>query len=555
MISMIPAKLTFLISNIVICLLLTVISTVGITRQLQMLQLNSYFASRYFGWLKQNKKYIAANIFFILLSALAAAFLRLRDWSLDLLFKFIEPKLSYALIFLIAGAALLVVLAVAAYIFAARAVSKNRKSIKPLVVTARIKRTYATSAIVSLVLSAVCVLFEGFPGFAAFFLLCLLTFAPCLNVLLCLFLNAPIEKAIANHYVRDAKKILKANKNLTVLGITGSFGKTSTKFIVKRILDEAFNVVATPGSFNTPMGVVRTVRGDLSPVSDIFLCEMGAKKRGDIKEICDIAKPQIAIITSVGPQHLDTFGSIEAVADTKFELADAADEVFLNFDNEIIRSRAEKYNYTSYGTTEDCDVYAKDISYGSFGAAFTVVCDGEELHIVTKLLGRHNVLNITAGVAVAKRLGIKDSAIEYAASRLTPTEHRLEMKSFINGSLLIDDAYNANPEGCLEAVNVLSSFQNKKKIIVTPGLVELGADEYKYNYQLGLAAAKKCDIIILVGEERAVPMLDAAKAHSFPEENLHVVRSFAEAMAILNTVADKDCVTLFENDLPDNYLR
>ena len=116
---MIPAKLTFLISNIVICLLLTVISTVGITRQLQMLQLNSYFASRYFGWLKQNKKYIAANIFFILLSALAAAFLRLRDRSLDLLFKFIEPKLGYALIFLVAGGGLLVVLAVAAYIFAA----------------------------------------------------------------------------------------------------------------------------------------------------------------------------------------------------------------------------------------------------------------------------------------------------------------------------------------------------------------------------------------------------------------------------------------------------
>lgn len=554
-----PLPLINFIAEAVLAAVMCVIATVGMTRQLQMLQLNSYFASRYFRWLRENKKFIAVNIIFMLLSFVCGAFLRLRGIVFELAFKVIEPNFFTAFIILGVGALLLLVVCIAAYIFAARALGKNRRSIKPLVITARVKRQYATGAVVCALFAAAFLLLTNIDtaiyGFAAWCVLSVLTFAPCLLTLIALTLMRPVEKAISNKFIKEAKKILRSSSSLSVLGITGSYGKTSTKFIVKRILDESFNVVATPGSFNTPLGVVRTVREQLRPTTEVFVCEMGAKKKGDIKEICDIAKPQMGIITSVGPQHLDTFGSLETVIDTKFELADAAGEVFLNFDNPLIRERAEKYRHTSYGTTPDCDVYAENVAYGSFGASFDVVCDGQRLHVITKLLGKHNVLNILAGVAVAKRLGVSNAAIEYAASRLTPTEHRLELKPFINGSLLIDDAYNANPEGCLEAVNVLSSFTGRKKIIVTPGLVELGDEEYKYNYELGLAAAEKCDIIILVGEERSVPMANAAKDKNFPEEKLHVVSSFSEAMTLLHTLVTEDTVTLFENDLPDNYLK
>ena len=545
----------YMIAKALLILIMCIITTVGTQRQLQMLQQNSYFASRYFGWLKENTKRIFVNILFIVLSLVCGAFIYFRLEIYNLLCSFFTIGKTLAFWFLVSGAALTLITVTAAYILAARAVGKNKKSIKPLVVTARIKRMYVISAIISLALGAVAVLLNGIYGFAAWAVLCLLMFAPCITTLFVLLITAPMEKMISAHYINDAKKILKSNKSITVLGITGSFGKTGTKFIIKRILDEKFNVVATPGSFNTPMGVVRTVRENLRPETDVFVCEMGAKKRGDIKEICDIAKPQLAVITSVGPQHLDTFLSIDNIADTKFELAESADEVFLNFDNEIIRSRADKYNYTSYGTTSDCDVYAESIAYGSFGATFNVICGDECIPVVTRLLGKHNVLNITAGVAVAKRLGIANNAIEYAVSRLTPTAHRLELKSFINGSLLIDDAYNANPEGSLEAVNVLSSFEGKKKVIVTPGLVELGEKEYEYNYNLGLAAAEKCDIIILVGKQRSVPLHNAAKDAKFDDSCLHVVSEFKEAMALLQTIADKDTVVLFENDLPDNYLK
>ena len=162
--------------------------------------------------------------------------------------------------------------------------------------------------------------------------------------------------------------------------------------------------------------------------------------------------------------------------------------------------------------------------------------------MTTRLLGRHSVLNILAAAAVGFHLGLTDSEVKYAVSQLKPVAHRLELKPFLNGAVLIDDAYNANPEGCLEAVRVLGSFEGLKKIIVTPGLVELG-----------LAAGKTCDVVILVGEKRAVPMADAVATLDFPKENLHIVKSFAEAMELLRRIADKNSAVLFENDLPDNY--
>ena len=173
--------------------------------------------------------------------------------------------------------------------------------------------------------------------------------------------------------------------------------------------------------------------------------------------------------------------------------------------------------------------------------------------MTTRLLGRHSVLNILAAAAVGFHLGLTDSEVKYAVSQLKPVAHRLELKPFLNGAVLIDDAYNANPEGCLEAVRVLGSFEGLKKIIVTPGLVELGEKEYDCNYQLGLAAGKTCDVVILVGEKRAVPMADAVATLDFPKENLHIVKSFAEAMELLRRIADKNSAVLFENDLPDNY--
>ena len=196
---------------------------------------------------------------------------------------------------------------------------------------------------------------------------------------------------------------------------------------------------------------------------------------------------------------------------------------------------------------------AENIKMTTNGTEFDVCYNQHKFKITCKLLGRHNITNILGAVAVALDLGVDEKQIRFALSSVKAPAHRLELKSFVNGSLLIDDAYNSNPVGCIEAVNVLGSFEDKKKIIVTPGLVELGDKEYECNYNLGKASAEKCDVIILVGKKRSVPMKDAICKTDFNKENLYVADNFADAMNILREITDENSVVLFENDLPDNY--
>ncbi len=518
------------IFNFAALIILSVSAVFASIKQLQMLQQSSYFPSRYFGWLKT-----ALGTKTIFSAAIALFCIAL------LLFK--TAWATWALC-IIAAFSLLRIPA---------AIRHQRNSIKKLVFTARVKRMLAFEILFICVLLALgCV----FPAFN------LITVAICFAapiLTLCGWaLTLPIEKILAAYYIGDAKKKLKSVPGLKVIGITGSFGKTGTKYILGRILSEKYNTLITPESFNTPMGVVRTVRGSLTAGTQIFIAEMGAKKKGDIAEICRIADPSIGLITSVGPQHLDTFGSIETVLSTKLELADhvlkKGGNVYINTDNEYLAGKKGDKGYISFGSG-DAACILKDYSYSKDGLRLTVQKGDEEIHLTSRLLGAHNALNITGAVALALDLGVSVKDIQYAVSTLKPVPHRLEMKSFIGGSTLIDDAYNSNPVGCLEAVRVLGSMEGMQKIIVTPGLVELGKQEYEYNYNLGQQAAKYCDKIILVGEQRSVPLRKAAEDAGFPKENLFVVPAFKAALTLLQSMCDSNTAVLFENDLPDNYLK
>lgn len=507
---------------------------VSLHRQLQMLQQNSYFPSRYGGWVKGSYTIELA------LQAILFCFFTLLYTNGRSLLALIAAALTLAVRLPIA-------------------VKQHKKSIKKLVVTARIKRLYVCAlAVLALCIAGAAVSYGMLSAVCRMLLFMLATVTPLLT-LTAWVMTYPIERCVTNWYINDAKRILRAHKDLKVIGVTGSYGKTTTKFILLRILSEKYNVVATPHSFNTPMGVVRTVRGDLKPQTQVFICEMGAKNVGDIKEICDIAHPQYGIITSVGPQHLDTFRSVDNVFKTKFELADEVlkngGEIFVNGSSAEIASRIDNNSsYRVYGMESSHEFYAENITYGRNGSSFDLALRGERVPVSTKLLGLHSVNDIVAAAAVAYTLGVSPTEIQFAVSSLKPTEHRLELKSWNNGSLLIDDAYNANPEGCLEAVRVLASFEGMRKVIITPGLIELGSREYECNYNLGLEAAKYCDTIILVGKNRSKPLREAVESTDFDSSRLHIVSSFAEAMQIYAPTADRGSVVLLENDLPDNYL-
>ena len=514
-------------------ILIAISGLFSLTRQFQMLQQNSYFPSRYFGWVKggYTVELAISSIAFCLSSLLFSR-------------KLYELQLCFVITILIIR-----------IIFA---VKIQKKSIKKLSVTARIKRLYGTAFIfLTLLIFGFVFTTDRLSEVFAIIAFMMSFISPILTIL-CRTINAPFEKSVAQWYINDAKRILKEHNDLIVIGVTGSYGKTSTKFILSRILSERYNVVATPQSFNTPMGVVRTIREILQPQTQIFICEMGAKNVGDIKKICDIVHPDYGIITSVGAQHLETFKSVDNIFKTKFELANAVKknggEVFVNGDSEEIMKRINPDDFNVYGTDKNYSFCAKNLSYGRNGSEFRLVLENKSIEISSKLLGRHSILNIIGACAVAHKLLVEPNDIKFACSTLKATEHRLELKPYINSSLLIDDAYNANPEGCIEAIRVIGSFGNMKKVIITPGLVELGDKEYDCNFALGLEAAKFCDIIILVGKNRSKPMLNAINTTDFNSENIYVVSGFKEAMGIYSKIADSNTVVLFENDLPDNYL-
>jgi UDP-N-acetylmuramoyl-tripeptide--D-alanyl-D-alanine ligase len=344
-----------------------------------------------------------------------------------------------------------------------------------------------------------------------------------------------------------------------VVGITGSYGKTSTKYYLSTILSEKFDVLMTPGSFNTPMGVVKTVRESLRPTHEVFICEMGAKYVGDIKELCQIADPRIGIISSIGAQHLETFGSIENIVSTKLELLDhlaARDgKTILNGDCSLIRDNVPPQSGVIFcGELGDADLKISDVSADERGTSFTVTPKNSEAFSVTvSLLGAHNVSNLSAAIAVALELGMTPDEIKRAARKIKSAPHRLEIKS-AGRDVIIDDAYNANPAGTKAALAALALFKESTRIIVTPGMVELGEDSDSFNKALGSDAAAVCDYIFLVGSYGSEIIRSGALEAGFDENKIFIFDRVEDAINHARGVpSDAQRVLLLENDLPDNY--
>ncbi|MBR2860763.1 MAG: UDP-N-acetylmuramoyl-tripeptide--D-alanyl-D-alanine ligase [Clostridia bacterium] len=437
---------------------------------------------------------------------------------------------------------------------------KPAKTKKPLVYTQRIIRLYVCLGILTLAYEiCVCALFASALtkalGFPASLLAVLPILLVSLFVLLAALITKPVEKLISLWFVSDAKKILQERDDLTIVGITGSYGKTSTKFILSTILSEKYSVLTPPASYNTTLGVVRVIREQLQPDHEIFICEMGSRHIGDIKEICDFVHPHHALITSIGPQHLDTFLSIEGVKKGKFELIEAIDKekgcaVFAS-SNEHISELYEKAQCKklSAGFLEKDDLRAEDISVGCAGSVFTLVLpNGDKAECVTKLLGAHNISNILVASAMAYALGLSAQEIARGISKIQPVEHRLQI---VNQSpvTVIDDAFNSSPNGANAALDVLGRFVGRR-IIVTPGFVELGADQDKYHFELGKKIKDNADVAILVGKKRTEKIKEGLEGFA---GEIFVVDTLSDATQKLTEITFAGDVVLFENDLPDNY--
>ena len=448
--------------------------------------------------------------------------------------------------------------------FASSRMYRSNQQKKPLKYTNRLQRLLAAAAMMAALPVVVGFIVWTTTGVENLFYFLLGFFAADLLaplwVLLAAHLIKPVETSIQEGFKRRARRRLRSRPDLRIIGITGSYGKTSTKFIIDEILRQRYNVLASPASYNTPMGLCIVINEMMKPEHQVLVLEMGIRHHGDMHELCAIVQPDVGVVTSVGMAHLETMGSIEAITREKSQILTCMKSggvAILNADDprvaDMETSTSGKVWKVSAKGLIGADVTAHKISYGPEGAQFTVRDDtGDERTFKTKLLGEHNVLNILLGVAVGRALDVRLRQIAYAVERLEPIEHRLQLRQ--QGQItVIDDAFNSNPVGSRNALEILGQFNTGRRIVITPGMIELGEHQYEENKRLGEHIADHVDLALLVGGEQTRPIQDGLKAKQFPAEKWRVVASFFEAQTFLKTYLQPGDVVLYENDLPDQY--
>lgn len=438
---------------------------------------------------------------------------------------------------------------------------------KPLVMTGRAWRllvvaTVLTPLLVLVPAGVAHVYLGGFPAdVATWAVATALVFAGASNLLVASdVLLAPVQRAINARYLRAARRKLDAYGPL-VIGITGSFGKTSTKFAVEGLVGPSGSALATPGSFNTPLGVCRTINEHLEPAHRFFVVEMGAYGEGEIAELCDFVRHRIGVLTAIGPAHLERFGSMDAIRRGKYEIVThlPPDGVaVMNVDDAEVRALADRttdVTVVRYGLDPAGrpDVTARDVRTTPDGTALTVldVRSGRSIDARTVLLGRHAVGHVLAGVAVALAAGRDLDELVEPIAALAPVEHRLQLIDGAGGVRVIDDAYNSNPEGAAAALEVLDAMPARRKVVVTPGIVELGPLQRDANERFGAHAARVADVLVVVAPVNRDAIVAGARGVDGCE--VVVVDSLSEATRSLHGRIGAGDVVLFENDLPDQY--
>lgn len=496
---------------------------------------SGYQNEKFFAWLKRKD-----NLFFNRLALLSGLML-LSVAVVSLAFSFLGENTART------------ISALPFFLFLILFVGADRKyALKvPVKATARVKRLAAVFILVSLVcsyllLSVLCLLEKAVNKdlytIFAYLPFCLTPTALPFLLMLANACISPCEKKRNEKFVKRMGQVLDETQ-ITRIGVTGSYGKTSVKNILKTLLSEKFSVVCTPESYNTPIGVALTVKNEELKNKQIFIAEMGARKKGDIKELCEMVKPDFGVLTGVCAQHIQTFESLNEIISEKSELISSCK-------NPVV---CGKEIFEKLGTTANAvpTENAENIALFADRTEFDFAVDGKTYYRVkTKLLGNAAVENIMLCVTLCLRLGMTGEEIARGVEKLEYIPHRLQLLT-ANGAYILDDGYNASEQSAKEAVAALKRFDGKK-IIVTPGIVETGVLEEKINGKLGERLVG-LDRVILVGDTLVGAVKNGYLSAGGDSEKLTVVPSLDDAKELLRSeLLAGDCV-LFLNDLPDIY--
>ncbi|MCB9976386.1 MAG: UDP-N-acetylmuramoyl-tripeptide--D-alanyl-D-alanine ligase [Rhodospirillales bacterium] len=432
------------------------------------------------------------------------------------------------------------------------------RSKKKLVLTARAKRIYFPALGIALLLGLIA-LFEG--HIVSWILL--VQGIP-LMLVLSNKLNEPFEKKVQKKFYDEAVAKLGEIKP-RIIGITGSYGKTSVKHILGHILKASAPTLITPGSVNTVMGITRIIREQMEPNTKYFVVEMGAYGPGSIARLCALTPPDAAIIIAIGQAHYERFKTLDTVAAAKFELAQdtlsrgghvTAHEQTLGFEASRKIYEAHNDHFTIVGEAAASDLVISSVTQTKDGLVVAIQWKGQDYTLTAPLYGVQHGGNIALAFACAAELGLAPEDIIMALARCPQITHRLEVKPFGEDGLLIDDAFNSNPKGFAAALELLPVLKREggRTILITPGMVELGDAHDAEHTTIGELAAKTCDIVLAVSAERIPTFVSAYRAGA-PEGQLLTFASFKDAEAWLGANRKPEDVVLIENDLPDLYER
>jgi UDP-N-acetylmuramoyl-tripeptide--D-alanyl-D-alanine ligase len=416
-------------------------------------------------------------------------------------------------------------------------------------------RELATVAGVLLLLALFFGLWSGWPGALV---LGAVDLAAVAALCLAVGVTAPAQSRRRHRYMEQAEQLIERVSPL-VIGITGSYGKTTAKLFLQQLLDsEASPCFATPGSFNTTLGVCRAINEGLRPHHKFAVLEMGAYRRGEVAEICSFTHPKMGIVTAVGVMHLERFGSPQRIAQAKSELLAALPESGVAAmpssiaERELLTAplRARPVWVGQPGNrwwAEELDVSPEGSSLRLQGSG------GEDLPLRVPVHGIPIVTDLLCAWAIAVEIGVALPDLVERAAQLKGAPHRLEV-SRVGGITIIDDAYNSNPDGAAEALRLLARLPGQRRVLVTPGFIELGPLQEQSMRELGRKAAEVCTHVILVGPRQSASVAVGLKQAGYPSAQLTVAKNLDEAQRRLPQVAGAGSVVLFENDLPDSYL-
>ncbi|MDO8600818.1 MAG: UDP-N-acetylmuramoyl-tripeptide--D-alanyl-D-alanine ligase [bacterium] len=380
-----------------------------------------------------------------------------------------------------------------------------------------------------------------------------------------MFLYYPTDRSFKKSIIRRAQKKMREFPNLIIIGITGSYGKTTMKETIATMLSQKFHVLKTPENINTPLGISRLILEKLNPGIQILVAEMGAYERSDIRALCDIIQPQIAVLTGINEAHLERFGSLEETTAAKFEIVDSAKPdgiVLLNADDTRVmkeyRTHTDKRK-TYFYSGENHPMAQTRISEIRFfedgsGIGFELATGSDSLgYIKVPFLGEY-ITGIVGGAAlIAKELGMTKDEIRRGIAGIMPIPHRLQAIKKEGGVLIIDDSYNGNPDGVKEALKTLARFKGRRTIYVTPGLVETGVSAEAVHREIGKELAKSADRVVLIRNSVTPFIAEELLKNGFPQEHIIWFDTAPETYKKIPEIMKSGDVVLFQNDWPENY--